>query len=425
MDGYLKIKTKIDNKDVDKGIIELEDKIKKLQTDNANSSKEQANLQEEINKYEELCNKADMYKQKIKELKAEKANFSSRFNGSIPDSQMPNYNLINSQILATKQKYAEITQEIDKQAPKIEKVYSKLDKVKTKQTENNTKISQFRQEIEQINLNKIQNGLDNVGKGIQKQIGKIGKMAMAVVGIRTAYNAVRSAINTVSQYNSQVSADFEYMRFCIANMLAPAVQWLTKLLYTLLSYINAIASAWFGVNLFANSSAKAFQKMQSGASGTAKSAKEIQKSLQGFDEMNILQDTSDTSSDSSGGFVAPSVDMSGIQGEVPGWLQWIIDNKDLILAVIGGISAGIIAIKLGLSAIIGLGIGVLIMGVILLIEGIIDYINNPTWNNFLTVLQGIALVVAGIAILMRRLGSCNCCSMCSYNSVYYTKLGQS
>ena len=54
MDGYLKIKTKIDNKDIEKGIVELENKIKKLQLDNSKSSKEQDSLQKEVNKYEEI-----------------------------------------------------------------------------------------------------------------------------------------------------------------------------------------------------------------------------------------------------------------------------------------------------------------------------------------------------------------------------------
>ena len=45
MDGYLKNKTKIDNKDVDKGIVELENKIKKLQEDNSKASTEQSSLQ--------------------------------------------------------------------------------------------------------------------------------------------------------------------------------------------------------------------------------------------------------------------------------------------------------------------------------------------------------------------------------------------
>lgn len=407
MDGYLKIKTKIDNKDVDKGIVELENKIKKLQLDNSKSSKEQNSLQQEVNKYEELCSEADLYKQKIKELKKEKANFTSQFNGSIPDSQMSSYNAIQSQIETMQNKYANITNEIDKQAPKIEKVYSKLDKVKAKQTENNTKITEFKQKIEQINLNKIQNSLNTVGKNIQSQIGKIGKMAMAVIGIRTAWHAVRSAVNTVSQYNSQVSADFEYMRFCIANMLAPAVQWLTKLLYTLLSYINAIASAWFGVNLFANSSAKAFQKMQSGASGTAKSAKEIQKSLQGFDEMNVLQDNTEQSSSGSAGFVAPSMNMSGMQGEIPGWLQWIIDNKDLIISTLTGIAGAILLIKLGLSGIKALGIGVVIAEIVKLIQDIIKFIKDPSFENFMNILIDIALIVGTIALLLRSMASSN------------------
>lgn len=414
MDGYLKIKTKIDNKDVDKGITELEDKIKKLQADNANSSKEQDSLQQEINKYEELCNKADAYKQKIKELKEEKANFSSQFNGSIPDSQMSNYNLIQSQLESTQNKYKNITNEIDKQAPKIEKVYSKLDKVKAKQVENNNKITEFKQKIEQINLNKIQNGLDNVGKGIQKQIGKIGKMAMAVFGIRTAYNAVRSAINSVSQYNSQVSADFEYMRYCIANMLAPAVQWLVQLLYTALSYVNAIASAWFGINLFSNSSAKAFQKMQKSASGTAKSAKEIQKSLQGFDEMNILQDNSNNDY-GSGGISTPSMDLSAMQGEAPEWLKWIIDNKDLILSVMTGIISGLLAFKaLNLAASLGLiknellgikalGIGTLIAGIVYTVQSLMKYLENPTFTNLGGSIQGIGVAIVGLALIISNL----------------------
>ena len=39
-------------------------------------------------------------------------------------------------------------------------------------------------------------------------------------------------------------------------------------------------------------------------------------------------------------------------------------------------------------------------GIVLLIKGIVNFIKNPSWGNFLTILQGIALVVAGIAILM-------------------------
>lgn len=403
VNGYLKIKTKIDNKEIDKGIVELENKIKKLQEENAIKSKKESSLQEEINEYEKLCNEADKYRNKIKEIEKDKSNFRSQFNGYIPDSQIGTYSEINARLSATKQKYAEITREIDKQVPKIEKVYENLDKIKLKQNENNEKISQFKSKIESIKADNIHNSLNDVGKNISSQISKIGKMAMAVIGVRTAWNAVRSAVSIVTQYNEQVSADFEYMRFCIANLLAPAVQSLIRLLYTLLSYVNAISTAWFGINLFGNFSVKAFQKMQKSASGTAKSAKEIQKSLQGFDEMNVLSDI--TSNDSgnvggAGGASVPSMDLSGIQAEIPEWFKWIIDNKDLILSTMAGITSGLLAWKLGFSGLKSLGIGLIIGGIVYAIQAIADYLKDPSWENFGKVIQGIGTAIVGLGILI-------------------------
>lgn len=400
VDGYLKIKTKIDNKDVDKGIIELENKIKKLQEDNSKASEEQSSLQREIDSYEQLQQKADAYRHKIKELQAEKdmifkSNPALAFQGN-----MQEYENIKVKIGEIQQKYAQAVNEIDKQSPKIEKVRTKLDKVKSKQTENNTKIEQFKQKIEQINLKKVQSGIDNVGQKIQGTVSKLGKMTMAVFGIRTAFNAVRQAMNIVAQYNPQISADLEYMRYCIANLLAPAVQWLTKLLYTALSYVNAIASAWFGINLFSNSSAKNFQKMQKSASGTAKAMKEINKSRESFDEMNVLQDDGSVSGNTGTGISAPNTDLSNIQGEVPSWLKWITDNKDLILSILAGIASGILAIKLGLGGIKALGIGVLITGIIYTVQSLLAYLKDPSWKNFGKIIQSIGVAVIGLGILI-------------------------
>lgn len=395
MDGYLKIKTKIDNREVDKGIAELENKIKKLQLNNLNSEKEIEILEKENTKYEELCQKADKYRQEINKIKK---TMSELERNGIPANQFINYQGMSSQLNFLEKEYQKATNEVDKQASKLDKVNLRLGKIKQKQQENNSKISEYKQKIEQIKLDKVQNSLNSVGKNIQSQIGKVGKLAMAVVGIRTAWYAVRGAINSVKEYNSQVSADFEYMRYCIANMLVPAVQWLVKLLYTVLSYINAIANAWFGINLFGNSSVKAFQKMQKSSAGTAKSAKEIQKSLQGFDEMNILQDNSDNSS--SGGVSTPSMDLSSMQSEIPTWLKWIIDNKDLILSVLGGILSGIIALKLGLSGIQALGIGLMVAGIIGLLQSLIKYLNDGSWENFGKIITYIGIALLGLAVII-------------------------
>ena len=79
MDGYLKIKTKLDNSGIDKDITELENKIKKAQTDNLGLDKEATGLQEEISQYEKLCNEADKYKEKIKQLEAERKTLTLGF----------------------------------------------------------------------------------------------------------------------------------------------------------------------------------------------------------------------------------------------------------------------------------------------------------------------------------------------------------
>jgi len=301
MDGYLKIKTKIDNKDIDKGISELEDKIKKLQTDNSNQSDTERKLQEQVNKYRQLIEKQKEYSNKLKELKKLPKISPVKAGDYLPV------------LMQTEHELQSINSEIEKQAPKIEKVEEKLKRVKQKQIENNAKISEYKQKIEQINLKNIQNSVDNVGNKLSSHMRKIGKMVLGIVSISAAWGAVNRTMNMVASYNQQVSTNLDYMKYCIASSITPVVERLVKLLYTVLSYINAIASAWFGINLFGNASVKNFKKMQNSAGSTAKSAKEIQKSLQGFDEMNILQKDGSTEVGGGGGGVSsPSIDLSGI-----------------------------------------------------------------------------------------------------------------
>lgn len=109
--------------------------------------------------------------------------------------------------------------------------------------------------------------------------------------------------------------------------------------------------------------------------------------------MNVIQDNKSSSG------ATPSVDLSKMQGEVPQWLQWIIDNKDIMLGILASILAGIIAIKFGLTGIQGLGISVLIMGIISLIKDVKAQIENPSWQNFGKILTDIGVILAGLALI--------------------------
>lgn len=266
---------------------------------------------------------------------------------------------------------------------KLEAKYSRLikqlDKLQRKQADFN-----------KADLNKIQNSIEDISNSVSKTIGKVGKWALAIFGVRSAYNFLRQSASTLAQYNDQIAKDFEYMRFAVASMLQPAIEGMIQLAYKLLTYINYIAKAWFGVDLFANASVSAMEK-------GAKSAEKMKKSLAGFDEMNVINDNGTTGAM---GATSPSFDLSAPEDvPVPSWIKFIVDNKEYILATLAGIAGFLVAINLGLGGIMGLGIGLILAGIVLLVQGIMDFLKEPTWENFLGILQGIALVVAGIAVL--------------------------
>ena len=178
---------------------------------------------------------------------------------------------------------------------KAEKLRNKIIDLKKRQEDlNNTKLSD------------VEKSIDNVGSSVSKVIKKIGKWALAIFSIRSAYSLISRSVSTLSQYNDQIKTDIEYIGFAMATALQPVVEFLINLVYKLLKAINSIAIAWFGVNLFAEATAENMNK-------GVKSAEKMKKSLAGFDEMNVLQDTSSKSGTT--GATAPSVDLSELDSE--------------------------------------------------------------------------------------------------------------
>lgn len=276
--------------------------------------------------------------------------------------------------------------------------YGKVENSTEKINEN---IEKTNQEIIRTtnNSKKLKDGFNNVSSSIQKAVKKVTSLALGIFGIRAAYSAVRRASSELANYDKQYATNLEYIRFVLTQAIAPILRGIVQLTSQLLQYINMIVSALFGVNLFANGSAESFQKMKAGASGVGKAVKEIKKQLMGFDEMNILTDTSNTgTSAGAGGVTMPDFDLSVLQSEPPEWLKWITDHKEEILAVLGGIAGGLLAMKLGLSGIKSLGIGVMLAGIIYTIESLLDYLNDPSWEKFGKIIQGIGLTILGLGI---------------------------
>lgn len=278
-----------------------------------------------------------------------------------------------------------------------ERLGIKLDNLRKKQT----KLNQEQANKGKLDLSGVQDGIDNVNKGLNKTIKKVAKWSLAIFGVRSAYMAVRSAMSTISQYEDGMKNNIDYIKYALAYTLKPIVEWILNAVVKLLQYVNYIAKAWTGKNLF--KTADAFKNAQKGAKGLNK---ELQKTTASFDEMNILQDTK-SGGGSGADITAPNIDLTGIQGEVPQWLKWIVDNKDLIIESLFGIAGGIIAIKLGADLLMGLGIGLIIAGIVKMVKAIIDFIKDPSWDNFAKILEGLTVILIGVAIAMLAVNAAN------------------
>lgn len=230
----------------------------------------------------------------------------------------------------------------------LEKIEEQLKKNKKQQEEWNSKINELNSKLATSqSTEQISKTIDDVNDKMTGTIKKVAKWALAVFAVESAYGFVRNAISTLSGYNDQLATDVEYIQFAIASTLEPIIERIVGWVYKLLQYVNYLVQAWFNVNLFANASEKNFKKAN-------QSAKQLNKSLSGFDEINQL---SDNSSDT-GNYTSPSFDLSNMEEfEPPAWLEkiaeWgkpIIEFFQGIIDKYGPVAGGILIVAGALAA---------------------------------------------------------------------------
>ena len=190
----------------------------------------------------------------------------------------------------------------------------------------------------------------NIGKGLLGVVGKIGlgfaKAVFSAGAITTILSAagvgavsLAGALKKVFEENEQIKANIQYLVFAIGKALEPAINSIANiivkiinLLFQAVQYTAYLIKAWTGKDIFAGATMGAFaqymEDAEKSSKKTAKNAKEINKQLAGFDEMNVLSEPSGGGGGASGGAM-PSFDLSGGDMEPPKWMVWIKDNWKL------------------------------------------------------------------------------------------------
>ena len=258
-----------------------------------------------------------------------------------------------AQILALERKVNDIEKQLED--PKkiglgsedVQQLEVELERTKNKLVQ----LNKEKAKLEQSNAMKDLNfNVEGLGNSFENAIKKVGRLALGVFSIRTAFTAVSRASSELASYNPQYAANLEYIRYALTQLIAPVLEYILNLAKTILAYINYIANAWFGVNLFANASAKNFEKVKKGIGGASSAAKELQKTLTGFDEMNILNSSSTGGGGGVGGAVSPDFDLADLDSIViPPWIEWIAKNKDIVIGAIIGIASAFLIFKTLLS----------------------------------------------------------------------------
>lgn len=132
-------------------------------------------------------------------------------------------------------------------------------------------------------------------KAITKALATSG-ILLIIMAILLVVKLIADAFKRVTDQNEELKNKIEYLKFVLKtmydNILKPIVNFLAKVLeklvnfiFRVLSFIGGIIKAITNKNIFENTGIKDFEKSLKDSN---KSAKELKKTLVGFDEANIL-----------------------------------------------------------------------------------------------------------------------------------------
>lgn len=404
-DGRLWFNTKIDNTGIEKDLRDLERKIKKSQETISKAENAKLPLENQLKSINEELEKG---KQKLESYK-------KRLNGL--------------HLIAFNPKTEE-----DKQAAKAEipiyheKVAAQEEEIKRLQKEwedANKKVKDYDREIEQANedISRHKEKAEELAKVLKspsaklqaaydkahKSADRFGKRLLEIAKSALIFNLISSALRLVVNYfgkvlktNSEYTAQLAKLKGALLTAFQPIYEFILPGLLAVLRVLTSIVQVAANVLsvLFGKSAsdraknAKALYDEAEAIDAVGGAAKDAQKSLAGFDEINTLGSAGGESG-GSGSSIAP--DFSSLQlSDIEGPLQRIME-------LVGMIGAGLLAWKIaaplaGALSVIA-GIILTIIGALLLGTSIADaFTNGIDWENLSGMLLGLALVVGGLAL---------------------------
>lgn len=303
---------------------------------------------------------------------------------------------------------------------KINQLSSQVELMTNKLNDTKEKANDLKDEINdslnQKSILEYGEGFKELGKKIDKFKLKMSRL----IGTAMIFNLMRnqltnlrnnmiSLLKTNSSFSNnlnQIKANLMTAFAPIYNACLPAINSLMNALSKLTGTIAKFVSSLFGKSLEdakneASGLSKALKKVKNGG-------KEASGSLASFDKLEVIGDNGASGSSSSDINYDNEITYSQkILDMLNAVKDFVVQNKELIIGFLYGLAAGIVAVKLGMDGIKALAFGTMLAGVVTLIQGIMQFIQDPSWDNFAVILQGLSLILAGVAIAMLAVNAAN------------------
>lgn len=310
MNGWVTIGTKLDKKQLEKDIKDAERQLQQYEKEAKRLAEQKTKLEFDTSQAEAKLDALQDKEQEVRKTMTEVAPGGERYQ----QLQIELDDILNKQVLIA-QKYEYQQGKLGDIDNRFKEINSDTQRIEDNLEDSKEQLAGVNAEIDRAKkLEQVKHSAEGLKTSMQGLVKTALRWALAIFGVRSAYNFIRSSISTLSQYNEQIGTDIEYIRFALATTLQPIVERLIALAYNLLSAIASIIYSLFKVNIFANATTDAFRKQNKALGGSVKKAKQLQKTLAGFDEMNILQDNGDVVGGGGGGGVPfPSMNLSELK----------------------------------------------------------------------------------------------------------------
>ena len=294
----------------------------------------------------------------------------------------------------------------------IAEVSAKLDTAKIKLDQLNMKAAETGEKLQQALSPKVPLTFMNAAKSMQSQMARFRTMLDRVILRAAVMMAVFQGIQKIKEYFGaafktnqayvkavgQLKAALMTLAQPIIQFILPAFIKMIQVLALLMTYVARFFSALSGKSLQASqASAKGLYDQQQALDGVGKSAKNAEKSMASFDEVQKIgnNSTDSTSGSSAADSIAP--DFSSLD-DADGKLQ-------NIAKLVGAISAGLLLWKISSMFTTGLqqtatlfaGLALIIGGCYLAYLGFSDALKNGVnWKNLGEIIGGVILIVGGL-----------------------------